>query len=103
MVGQHRFHLANSDFGSIADGTAVHPSRDTGESYRAATVLNGDRQRVAVAPRQLLRLTMLAVAIDGSDRVNHELGWQLEPWRSPRLVRWASHPGRTSGTLRHAS
>lgn len=98
MVGQHRFHLANSDFGSIADGTAVHPSRDAGESYRAATVLDGDRQRVAVAPRQLLRLTMLAVAIDGSDRVDHELGWQLEPWRNPRLARRASHP-RTH--LRH--
>lgn len=43
-------------------------------------------------------LTMLAVAIDGSDRVDHELGWQLEPWRNPRLARRASHP-RTH--LRH--
>ena len=92
MGGQHGLHLANSDFRRITDGIAVHPGRDAGEGNRTAAVLDGDCQRVAVAPRELLRLTMLTVPIDGSDRVNHELGWQFEPWRNPRLARRASHP-----------
>ena len=76
------------------------PGRDAGERHRLAAVLDGDRKQVAVAPRELLRLTMLTVPINWSDRVDHELGWQLEPQRDPRLARRSSHPRTHLGNLK---
>ena len=50
MGGQHGLHLANGDLRRLADGIAVHTGRDAGKGNRTATVLDGDRQRVTVAP-----------------------------------------------------